>query len=158
MKAGKPEVFLQTPANELYPAFSPNGRWIAYRSFESGPSEIYVRAFPDNGAKYQMSIGGGAIPVWSPNGQEFFYRTEDQRIMVVPYTETADTLVPGKLRLWSDVRLAQNNQRNLDIAADGKRFIALMPAATSQGTVQRNHVVFLQNFADEVTRRLGGTR
>jgi serine/threonine-protein kinase len=155
MKAGKPEIFLQTPANELYPAFSPDGRWIAYRSFESGPSEVYVRSFPDSGAKYPISGPGGAIPIWSPTGNELFYRTEDQRIMVVPYTQTQDAFVPNKPRLWTEVRLAQNNQRNLDIGTDGKRFIALMPVATTQGPVQRNHVVFLQNFADELGRRMG---
>jgi serine/threonine-protein kinase len=154
LKAGTPEIFLQTPAYELYPAFSPDGRWIAYRSLESGTTEIYVRAFPDNGGKWLISTGGGAVPVWSPNGRELFYRTEDQRIMVVPYTQSKDVFFPDKPRQWSQIRLAESNQRNLDIAPDGKRFVALMPVATPEAQSLRNHVVFLQNFADEVRRRL----
>src|ERR1700730_2808550 len=55
LRAGKPEVFLQTPASDTFPAFSRDGRWIAYKSFESGTAEIYVRAFPDKGRKWQIS-------------------------------------------------------------------------------------------------------
>ena len=155
MKAGKPELFLQTAANELYPAFSPDGRWIAYRSFESTTSEIYVRAFPNTGGgKWVISVGGGSVPVWSPNGRELFYRTDDQRIMVVEYTQSKDAFSPGKPRQWSDVRLADSNQRNLDIAADGKRFLALFPVETVEAQALRNHVGFLQNFGDELRRRV----
>ena len=57
LKAGKPEVFLQTPAHEVNPAFSPDGRWIAYRSNESGIDEVYVRAFPDTGGKRLINSG-----------------------------------------------------------------------------------------------------
>jgi serine/threonine-protein kinase len=156
LKAGSPEVFVQTPAYELFPAFSPDGRWIAYRSLESGTTEIYVRAFPDNGGKWLISTGGGAVPVWSPNGRELFYRTEDQRIMVVPYTQSNGVFVPDKPRQWSQIRLAEGNQRNLDITPDGKRFVALMPVATPEAQMLRNHVVFLQNFEDELRRRLEG--
>jgi Tol biopolymer transport system component len=60
LRAGKPEAFLQTPADERHPSFSPDGRWTAYSSNESGPVEIYVRAFPDKGGKWQISNGGGA--------------------------------------------------------------------------------------------------
>ena len=155
LRAGQPELFLQTPTNELYPAFSPDGRWIAYRSFESGISEIYVRAFPNKGGgKWMISTGGGAVPIWSPNGRELFYRTDDQRIMVVDYTQDKDAFFPGKPRPWNDVRLADNNQRNLDITRDGKRFLALFPVETPEAQALRNHVAFLQNFSDELRRRI----
>jgi Tol biopolymer transport system component len=97
MKAGKPEVFLQTPASELYPAFSPDGRWIAYRSNESGADEVYVRAFPDKGGKWLISNSGGVLAVWSRNRRELFYRTPDQHIMVVAYTVKGDVFVADNL-------------------------------------------------------------
>jgi len=155
LKAGKAEVFFQSPASELFPAFSPDGRWIAYRTLESGTSEIEVRSFPDKGGKWLISTSSGAVPVWSPNGRELFYRTEDQRIMVVTYSATGDVFVAEKPRLWTEKRLAVNNGRNFDIAPDGKRFVALMPADASEEQKTQSHVIFLQNFSDEVRRRVG---
>jgi len=156
LKAGKPEVFLQTPSNELYPAFSPDGRWIAYRTNESGMSEIEVRPFPpDKGGKWVISNSGGVVPVWSPNGRELFYRTEDQRIMVVTYTVQGDAFVADKPRLWVQKRLSDTLGRNLDITADGKRFVALLPFDAAQEQQTLSHVVFLENFVDEVRRRIG---
>ena len=156
LKAGKPEPFLRTATNELYPAFSPDGRWMAYRSFESGASEIYVRAFPDTGGKWPISMGGGVVPIWSPVGNELFYRNEDHQIMRVPYRANADAFTFEPPRLWTKVVLADTTtQRNLDISPDGKRFVALLPADLPEAQTHRNHVVFLQNFGDELRRRLG---
>ena len=155
LHAGKPEVFLQTPANELYPAFSPDGRWIAYRSFESGVSEIYVRAFPDKGGKWLISNNGGIFPVWSRSGRELFYVTAQQQIMVVTYTAKGDSFVPDKPRLWSDKHLAEaTTSQNADIAPDGKRFAVLMPVEAPEGQQFQNHVIFLENFFDELRRKV----
>jgi Tol biopolymer transport system component len=155
LRSGKPEIFLSTPANELYPAFSPDGRWIAYRSFESGISEIYVRAFPDNGGKWLISNNGGIFAVWSRSGRELFYRTDDQRIMVVTYTTNGDSFVPDKPRLWSDKRLVETaTSQNADIAPDGKRFAVLVPAEGQDAQQAQNHVIFLENFFDELRRRV----
>ena len=60
----KPKVFVQTEFNETYPAFSPDGRWVAYTSSESGRNEVYVVPFPGPGGKWQVSQGGGAYPRW----------------------------------------------------------------------------------------------
>ena len=84
-KPGKPTPFLNTPATEIVPAFSPDGRWIAYVSIESGRSEVYVRPFPGPGGKWQISTAGGTYPVWSPARKELLYATPDNRIMAVPY-------------------------------------------------------------------------
>ena len=154
LRAGTPEVFLQTPANENYPAFSPDGRWIAYRSIESGASEIYVRSFPDKGGKWQISNNGGVFAVWSRNGRELFYRTHDQQIMVARYTTKGDSFVPEKPRLWSEKRLADASFfQNLDIDPEGKRFLVVMPAEAPGQQRANNQVTFLQNFFDEVRRR-----
>ena len=82
LRAGKPEVFLQTPSDERYPVFSPDGRWLAYTSTESGNFQVYVRAFPDKGGKWQISSAGGAYPMWSRSGRELFFESLDNRIMV----------------------------------------------------------------------------
>jgi hypothetical protein len=85
LRAGKSEIFLQTPADERDPAFSPDGRWLAYDSNESGKSEVYVRAFPDKGGKSRISNAGGKFPFWSGNGRELFFQGQDNRIMVAAY-------------------------------------------------------------------------
>ena len=155
-KLGKPEPFLRTPADELVPRFSPDGRWIAYRSVESGNPEIYVRPFPAaSGGWWKVSTNGGIYPFWSNNGRELFYETLDNRIMVVNYTVDGDSFIPGKPRVWSDKQLFYTGTSNLDLAPDGKRFVLLSqpetPAGSEKGTV---HVTVLQNFFDEVRRRI----
>jgi eukaryotic-like serine/threonine-protein kinase len=157
LQAGKPEVFLQTPADERYPSFSPDGKWLAYTSDESGTYQIYVRAFPDKGGKWQISNGGGTYPVWSRNGRELFFRTADSRIMVATYTARGDSFVADKPRLWSNTLLADFGTVGIatyDLAPDGKRIAAIVPAETAGGQQARNHVIFLMNFFDELRRRV----
>jgi serine/threonine-protein kinase len=155
LRAGKPEAFLQTTSDERQPAFSPDGRWLAYISSESGKFEVYVRAFPDKGGKWQISNAGGTFPIWSGNGHELFFRSEDNRIMVATYAAKADSFVPEKPRIWSDKRLADLGIiRNYDPAPDGKRIAALMPVETPEAPQTQNHVVFLENFADELQRKV----
>ena len=102
LRAGKPDPFLQTSFDERHPSFSPDGRWMAYDSNESGSFQVYVRAFPDKGGKWQISNSGGVYPVWSRNGRELFFRTEDSQIMVASYTVKGDSLVADKPRVWSE--------------------------------------------------------
>ncbi|HLN01698.1 MAG TPA: protein kinase, partial [Bryobacteraceae bacterium] len=154
-KAGKPEPFLATRANEMVPVFSPDGRWIAYRSNETGTDEVYVRPFPAvRGGKWQISTGGGLYGIWSNNGRELFYETADSRIMVVEYTVDGDSFVPGKPRVWSEKQIFYAGSSNLTLAPDGKRFaVFAIPeaAAPGKGSV---HVTFLLNFFDELRRRI----
>jgi len=155
LRAGKPEVFLQTSFDERYPTFSLDGRWLAYSSTESGGFQVYVRAFPDKGAKWQISSAGGAYPMWSHGGHELFFESLDNRIMVAGYTVQGDSFVPDKPRLWSQTTLANlvNASRNVD-APDGKRVVAVMPADEPEGQQSQHHVVFLENFFDELRRRV----
>ena len=154
LQAGKPERFLQSPADEFSPAFSPDGRWLAYLSNESGKYEVWVRAFPDKGGKWQISNEGGGNPVWSPNGRELFFRGEDNRIMAATYTATGDSFAPDKPRPWSEKQLADIAMAasilTFDLAPDGKRVAALMPVATPG----QSHVTFLLNFGDELRRKM----
>jgi eukaryotic-like serine/threonine-protein kinase len=150
-----PTPFLQTAAFEVYPSFSPDGRWIAYASNESGAWEVYVRRFPDHGMKVRVSSSGGSVPRWSPNGRELVYRTESQRIMVVAYTPHRDTFVPSTPTPWSQHSLADTGVLpNFDVAADGERVLALMPASPPEEQQTVNHVTFMLNVSEDIRRRM----
>ena len=109
LRAGKPEAFLQTPANEQDPALSPDGRWPAYASNESGMLEVYVRAFPDKGGKWLISNGGGQFPMWTRTGNDLFFDTRDNHIMAAEYTVKGDSFQLGKVR--EVVRAAARDRR-----------------------------------------------
>jgi len=153
--SSKPEVLLQTQFNERWPSFSSDGRWFAYGSDESGSYQIYVRAFPDKGGKWQVSSTGGAYPQFSPNGRELLFRSDDNRVMVASYTVNGDSFLVDKPRVWSPTRLANMglNGRPYDLAPDGKRIVGLMALETPEARQSLNQVIFIQNFLDELKRR-----
>jgi serine/threonine-protein kinase len=154
-KPGKPEPFAHTSANEMQPAFSPDGRWMAYTSDESGIYEVYVRPFPDAaGGKWQVSSGGGNLPMWSRDGKSLFFETLDNRIMLAGYTANGVSFSPGKPRLWSDKQLtAPTANGNYDLAPDGTTIEALVVTPVSEANQRSIHVTFLLNFFDELRRR-----
>jgi serine/threonine-protein kinase len=138
------------------PAFSPDGRWVAYCSLESGQLEIYVRPFHSPGGKVAISTGGGKFPVWSRNGRElFFLDFHSNKIMVTTYKATGNSFVAGEPRVWSDKQLLDLGEfRSYDIAPDGRRFAVVLYA---DGTAEQNpatNLTFLQNFFDELRRRV----
>ena len=124
MKAGTPERYLTSQFAQTVPMFSPDGRWLAYESNESGKAEVYVRAFPATSDKWQISNNGGTWPIWSPNGREILYRSGDQ-LMSVAYTATGDSFASGKPKVWLSTL---GNAQAFDLAPDGKRVIVVMPA------------------------------
>ena len=83
-----PDFFLQTPADERLPSFSPEGMWLTHASRESGNFRVYVRAFPDTGGKWQISSDEGKYPMWSRSGSELFFEFLDNRIMVAGAWQT----------------------------------------------------------------------
>ena len=151
-KFGQPKPFLNSPFDEGTPAFSPDGRWLAYNSNESGSGEVYVRPFPGPGGKWQVSTGGGVLPKWSRNGKELFYRTlQDNRIMVANYTTSGDSFRADKPRLWSPGQFTSAPD-SLDLHPDGKRFAVLKPPGAESQTVV-NKVNFIFNFFEELRRK-----
>jgi serine/threonine-protein kinase len=155
LRAGKPEILPYTPSAAVPASFSPDGRWLAYGSNESGTFQVYVRAVPDNGGKWQISNTGGVDPVWSRSGRELFFLTEDTQVMVAGYTVKGDSFLVDKPRVWSGNRLANlAGIANFDLAPDGKRIVALMPVETPEAQQAQTHVIFLLNFADELQRKL----
>jgi serine/threonine-protein kinase len=163
-KPGKPELFLRTPRSDMEPAFSPDGRWLAYASEESGAFHVYVQpstAGETHGGKWQISTMPGRFPIWSTKSKELFYTTLDGHIMVAEYTATADTFSPGTVRKWCDtpILMTGNNPMNFDLAPDGKRFV-VVPAAAPGGAGEKEslHVTFLLNFFDELKRRVPASK
>jgi serine/threonine-protein kinase len=155
LRAAESQSFLKTSSANDFTAFSPDGHWLAYADAGAGSYEVFVRAFPDQGVKVQISNAGGSMPLWSRNAHELFYRTEDQRIMVVNYTVKGDSFVADKPRVWFAKQLVNTGAAvNFDLAPDGKRCIVLMPAESSQPQESQSHVTLVVNFFDEVRRRV----
>ena len=96
-KPGEPKPFVNTAFSEVQPVFSPDGRWLAYSSNESGDYDLYVRPFPGPGGKWQVSSGGGNYPKWSRNGKELFYRTGTARSWWSPTPLPATPSMPTSL-------------------------------------------------------------
>lgn len=160
LHAGTPEPFLKSQFVDTTPRFSPDGRWLAYQSNVSGTEEVYVRPFPTpasgQGSRWQVSNTGGTAPRWSRNGRELMYRAGDQ-IMAVGYTVSGDAFVADKPRVWigalggaPTITLAPV----WDLAKDGTRVLVVTPAESADATKAEHHVVFLQNFLDELRRKV----
>jgi serine/threonine-protein kinase len=163
-RCGNPEILLRTPASEMLPAISPDGKWIAYESNESGNWEIYVRPFVSGSAasagKWQVSTGEGHYyQVWSRAARQLFYQAFASQpgatdgIMVVDYTVEGDSFHAGRPRRWTDKPLHFGNGQNFDVAPDGKRIALLLrePADEPKGNL---HLTLLLNWFDEVQRRM----
>jgi serine/threonine-protein kinase len=143
---GKPELILQTPFRESLHRLSPDGRWIAYTSDVSGQFEVYVRPFPDLGGTFQISTDGGEEPVWSPKGDELFYRNGQKWMAVAIGTEPEFVAAEPEL-------LFEGNYLNLpgysyDVTPDGLRFLLVM-AKEEPATTQLN---FVTNWFEELKR------
>ena len=156
LKAGTPEPLLKSAFNDQAPSISPDGRWLSYHSNESGKNEVYVRAFPpsatSSGGKWLVSNNGGVFPRWSRAGHELVYRSGDQ-LMTVSYTVNGPTFIADKPRVWI-ASLSGAPGNGWDLAPDGKRVLALIPESTAKAPPPEHEIVMLQNFADELRRRV----
>jgi serine/threonine protein kinase/Tol biopolymer transport system component len=149
-KPGEPKAFVNSAFNEMNPAFSPDGRWLAYMSNESGNYEVYVRPFPGPGGKWEISTAGGGYPKWARNGKELFYQTMDNKIMVVTYTASGDSFHADKPQPWSPGQFTSLGANyTFDLHPDGKRIAVLKAPGTEQNAAV-NKVSFIFNFFDEV--------
>jgi Tol biopolymer transport system component len=118
----KPSAYLASPFNEANGVFSPDGRWIAYESDESGRPEVYVQGFPLTNQKVQISSGGGTDAAWSKNGGELFYLAADRNLTAVPYRSTAATFEPGVGKVLFPVP-GNFVRRSYAVTGDGRRFL-----------------------------------
>jgi Tol biopolymer transport system component len=137
-----PVLVVRTPAEEASPAFSPDGRWIAYQSDETGRGEIFVRPFMRAGASVQVSTGGGVNPNWTQGGREIVYRDPDAQVIAVPVAvdERADTVHAG-----TSVRLFRLPATTGSVPTrDGRRFLVRVPL---DGT-PASPITILLNWSD----------
>ncbi|MEO7275310.1 MAG: hypothetical protein ABI211_25265 [Vicinamibacterales bacterium] len=157
--AGEPAPFLRTAAYETYPAFSPDGRWIAYGSGAYGRWDVFVRAFPDNGAgEVRVSDSGGRIPFWLPNGHQLLYRTDDQHLRVVEFQAAGGSFVVAKSRPWAEQALADTGViSNLDLDRQTGRVVVLLPAGVEHAQ-SPNHVTVRLNTGPEIRGLVFGGR
>ena len=152
-KPGKPFAFENSTGREHMPMFSPDGRWLAYWSDESGTPEVYVRPFPGLGGKWQISTNGGVFPTWSPNGKGLFYQERNGRIMVADYKVAGGAFQADKPRVWSPVPVPlMGDNRSIDVSRDGKHLAVVLKASATEAAAKEDHLIFFFNFADELRR------
>jgi serine/threonine-protein kinase len=169
-KAGAPEPLLST-SRILGGTISPDGRWFAYTSPPPGTPQIFVRPFADGkiagNRVWPISAAGGAYPVWSraeSQPHQLLYATSEGRIMVVDYTVEGDSFRNSKPRLWTDKQIGtilgyipnfgRGGGRVFDLTPDGRRIIAWEPQEAPKEVKVNLHVTMLQNWFDELRRRL----
>jgi serine/threonine-protein kinase len=149
----QPWAFIETPTQrETAPALSPGGRWLAYGSNLSGSDEIYVSDFPEPGGRRPVSVDGGTEPVWSPQGNELFYRN-GSALMVAAVETTPDFRVLNRQVLFEGPYTHRVYHSNYDIHPDGQRFVMIKPAEA-----QPPRMVVVLNWLDEVWEQLEAGR
>jgi eukaryotic-like serine/threonine-protein kinase len=149
----KSQPFLHMDFNETAPQFSPDGRWLAYASDESGRFEIYVQPYPGPGGKWQISTDGGTEPLWARNG-EIFYRNGDK--MMAVKTTMQPAFAPGNPTMLFEGRYVPTLQTmaNYDVTPDGQRLLMVKENDQAAATTQIN--VVLNWFED--LKRLAPTK
>lgn len=153
----EPEVWLDHPYPEANAVFSPDGRYVAYVSSQTGQIALYVRPFPGPGSETPISIGEAREPVWAPNGELFYRRTDDYAMMVVPVsTDPVLTVgVPVELFSGGDQIGGAGARAAFDVTADGQQFLmsqAALPSSETGGTGAEQKVIVVQNWVEELRR------
>jgi eukaryotic-like serine/threonine-protein kinase len=152
----KTELLVQNSFPEFSPKISPDGRWVAYQSNESGQFQIYVRPFPavDRG-RWQLSTSGGTRPVWARNGRELFYLDASSLLTAVSIDSSGSTLHAGNPTTVLDRPYYSGfNLDAYDVSLDGQRFLMIKepPNANQQSTPVPINVVL--NWTEELKQRL----
>jgi serine/threonine-protein kinase len=147
--------FLNTQFVEIAPVFSPNGKWIAYMSNESGGMQVYVQPFPGPGGKWQISTNGGGYPVWSRDSQTLYYVSRGERLMSVDIT-TQPSFRAGTPKVVAEgLDLVERTSRNYDVAPDGR---ILFAPSLEQPKEPRNLLHVVENFFTEIRNRTSGDK
>jgi serine/threonine protein kinase len=150
IEKGSTEVLVGTQFSDADGDLSPDDRWLAYTSDETGMYEVYIRSMVDSGGRWQVSNGGGRVPRWSKRGDRLFFRQED-RIMVVDFAEDGDKVVVGRQAPFGsgvgEVRSMFEAADSFDVSSEGDRLLVTL-ADPSADVAPRLSVVF--SFLDEL--------
>ena len=120
----KPRTIVESPFADVEPQLSPDSRWLAYSSTETGRYEVYVQPFPPTGARWQISSAGGRQPFWRADGKELFFVADDRRFYAIDVLSAAGTFDYGVPHFLFDMRANVFNVRNSYIPSpDGQRFL-----------------------------------
>jgi eukaryotic-like serine/threonine-protein kinase len=152
MSDRKAQPFLRTPANEVAARFSPDGRWLAYVSDESGPWEVYVQPYPGPGGKWQISTEGGTEPTWNPNGRELFYPNGDKMMAVDISTQAGFSAGKPLVLFEGPYQPGGAPVANYAVSPDGQRFLMVKPVDQEQPAPTQINVVL--NWFEELKRRV----
>jgi eukaryotic-like serine/threonine-protein kinase len=135
---------VQTTFREMNAELSPDGRWVAFQSNESGRDEIYVRPFPNVGAgRWQVSAAGGTRPLWARNGQELFYESA-RALMRVPVTIGSTFEVGTASKLFGGPYFYNVLERMYDVSPDGQRFLMIKEISPAAGRASPARIIVLQ--------------
>jgi Tol biopolymer transport system component len=148
--SGNWQPLLSSEANEAAPALSPDGHWIAYSSDQSGNCEIYVEKFPELGSRRQISTAGGGEAVWSPDGDELYYREGARLMSVTIDTESGFTAGSPKV-LIDGLSAPACVWRDYDVSPDSQRFLVLQRSVAAEG-IGAPEIVLVQNWLEELKR------
>ncbi len=134
--AGNRRTVAGGPGDQRGGRFSPDGRWIAYQSSETGQSEVYVQPYPALDRKWPVSVAGGTEPVWAPDGRELFYRSED-RLMAVSVTADSVFAASPPRELFAGIPFTDpGGDQSYDVSPDGQRFLTIDPGPESAATLR----------------------
>jgi len=143
----EPHEFLATPDSELVPKLSPDGRYVAYVSNESGEEEVYVQPFPEGGRRWTVSTNGGRQPRWSRDGSELFYLEGDTTLMAVEVSTAGEFSAGAPQRLFEHPGLGAGLQYpRYDLSRDGQRFLAVEPVGGETGQTAPPAIRVVQNW------------
>ena len=149
------EPLIQTSFAESGGEISPDGRWIAYFSNESGQIQVYVRPFPNvNDGRWLVSAGAGITPVWSRNGRELYYMSTPGAMMAVPVQTTPTFSAGNAVKLFDGTWFVLPSGRSYDVTADGKRFLMVKPTSGGNQNAAPPSITVVLNWTEELKARL----
>jgi serine/threonine-protein kinase len=151
MRPSKSETLFHTPFTEVFPEMSPNGRYIAYQSSESGTPDVYVRPFPQVDRRvWKLSTEGGMRFAWARNGRELFYLDGSKTLTAVPVQTSGPTFSAGTpAKVFDAAKYANwDPYRNYDVSPDGQRFLMIKDGPA------RNQLIVVERFFEELKARV----